>query len=61
MDKDFWQFYFLGVFVSVLIILAFRLLIAHDEPPENGSCHTRKESPKSVQTRSFHSSGYCGV
>lgn len=28
MDKDFWQFYFLGVFVSVLIILAFRLLIA---------------------------------
>ena len=28
MDKDFWQFYFLGVLVSVLIILAFRLLIA---------------------------------
>lgn len=28
MDKDFWQFYFLGVFVSVLIILASRLLIA---------------------------------
>lgn len=28
MDKDFWQFYFLGVFVSVLLIVAFRLLIA---------------------------------
>ena len=28
MDKDFWQFYFLGVFVSVLMIVAVRLLIA---------------------------------
>ncbi len=28
MNKDFWISYILGVFVSILIILAFRLLVA---------------------------------
>lgn len=27
MNKDFWISYILGVFVSILIILAFRLLV----------------------------------